>query len=98
MNGKLAYRLLAAMTLVIVLFAIGLGVHAFLPPVAHSKLAPLTKDTTRYEVELILGKPASVIPAVFGDEAWRYETKLRFGWVDVFFENGKVIEYNYERF
>ena len=77
-----------------------LCVHAFLPPVSASKLARLTKDTTQAEAERILGRPVEVLkPSVFGQEAWRYQTALRFGWVDVFFdEHGHVMDYNYERF
>lgn len=77
-----------------------LCVNAFLPPIAASKLERLTQDTTQVEVERILGRPAQVFkPSGFNQESWRYQTPLRFGWVDVYFdEHGNFREYNYERF
>jgi hypothetical protein len=71
-----------------------------MPPVSASRLAKLVRGTTKADAEQILGRPAEVLrPAVFGSEAWRYRTPLRFGWVDVFFdERGRVMEYNYEKF
>ena len=79
---------------------LALCIHAFLPPVPHSKLARLAPGTTRNEAEKILGRPVAVLrPAAIGAEAWRYQVSLRFGWVDVFFdEDGRLIEHNYERF
>jgi outer membrane protein assembly factor BamE (lipoprotein component of BamABCDE complex) len=75
-------------------------IHAFLPAVATSKLARVTPGTTRADAERILGRPVQIlIPSAFGAETWRYEVSLRFGWVDVFFDDqGRVIEHNYERF
>jgi len=79
---------------------IALCVHVFLPPVSGAKLAQVSKGTPQIDVARTLGRPDEVLkPSVFGEEAWRYQTRLRFGWVDIFFDKeGRVIEYNYERF
>ena len=77
-----------------------LCVHAFLPPVAASKLSQLTPGTTQVDAKRILGRPVQVLsPSAAGAETWRYQVSLRFGWVDVFFDGqGRVIDHNYERF
>ena len=84
----------------VALAGVAIGIHIFLPPVSPSKLAWLSAGTSRGDVERILGPPTDVLKAsVLGAEAWRYHVPLRFGWVDVFFdEQGRVLEHNYERF
>ena len=85
---------------VMVLVPISLCVHVFLPPVSHSKLSRLSQGATLAEAKQLLGTPVAVItPSAFGAQTWRYQVPLRFGWVDLFFdERGQLIEHNYERF
>ena len=78
----------------------GLIFHAFLPPVAASKLAQLSKGIAEADAERLLGKPREIItPSAFGAVTWRYQVPFRFGYVDLFFEQDKRLSsYNYERF
>jgi hypothetical protein len=85
---------------VVAVMASGLGIHAFLPPVSKSEISRVTAGTPAAQVERTLGRPAVVLEqALFGSEAWRYQVPLRFGWVDVFFDDERrVIHHNFEMF
>lgn len=99
MNAVTKKRALLSFALASVLF-VALCIHAFLPPVPEARLSQISRGLPQANVERILGRPVERQNwSIHGGEMWRYNTPLRFGWVDVFFDkDGDVVEYNYERF